>query len=500
MNSSLRPLIRPRTTVATVYEYLRCLDEDPIELTRQQLKDRLSLEIGVEGVGACEKLLEQCGALERLEPRQNMAALLVDSELPTLVDLLPRQASVQRRVLQAVERIVGDRRCERVYLQLAPLAESLEMEALAVSRALRELSRLEAFDYVPPFRGRAVHVLRRERRFDALEIDFERLEALKQAEYEKLKEMTQFARTRQCRQLHVLHYFGEKTGKPCQSCDNCDPQAGQRAADELTVLNGLDDPLYEIVVIALSGFARIEQKFSRRDISFGKQTVAQMLCGSNSAKITKWRLEELSTFGLLSDFKQTHVTALIDALIDVGLVEQTEIERFRPVIRLTDWGGQVMRGQDVLTQPLRIPREIAEQVRRRWRVRPRSPAGSPHGAMPNASDPQLGNIAPPAATSVPPTRDVAHPSPTDPTHNGPPQPEHFWTWRLLDAGFSPQECCSIRGLTIERVIDHVTRSLDDGRVIRIDGFFAAGANLTSGPDPMGGIPRTHSIGSIEPAI
>ena len=462
-----------RTTVATVYEYMRCLDEDPIELTRQQLKDRLNLEIGVDGVGACEKLLEQCGALERLEPRQNMAALLIDSELPTLVDLLPRQASVQRRVLQAVERIVGDRRCERVYLQLAGLAESLKMEDPAVARALRELSRLEAFDYVPPFRGRAVHVLRRERCFDALEIDFERLETLKQAEYEKLKEMTRFARTRQCRQLHVLHYFGEKTGEPCQSCDNCDPGTGQRAADELTVLNGLDDPLYEIVVIALSGVARIEQKFSRQDISFGKQTIAQMLCGSNSAKITKWRLEELSTFGLLSDFKQTHITTLIDALIDVGLVEQTEIERFRPVIRLTDWGSRVMRGQDVLIQPLRIPHGMTEQVRRRWRAGSGSPTGSPHGATINASNPQVGNMTLSAANSIPPTSNAERRSPADRTHDVLRQPEHYWTWRLLDAGFSPLECCSIRGLTIERVVDHATRSLDDGRVIRIDGFLPA---------------------------
>ncbi len=38
-----------RATVARVYQYLCGLDEDPIEVTQQELKERLTLELGGEG-------------------------------------------------------------------------------------------------------------------------------------------------------------------------------------------------------------------------------------------------------------------------------------------------------------------------------------------------------------------------------------------------------------------------------------------------------------------
>ena len=60
--------------------------------------------------------------LERLISSQNMAAVRLDSDLPTLVDLLPKQAKVRRRVLQAVERLVGPRRNELVHFQPRDLA------------------------------------------------------------------------------------------------------------------------------------------------------------------------------------------------------------------------------------------------------------------------------------------------------------------------------------------------------------------------------------------
>ena len=109
-----------------VYEYLRSLDIDPIEITLQEIKERLELSIGAEGVGACEQLLEKCGALERLASQQNMASVKIDSDLPTLVDLLPREAKVQRRVLQVVERALDERRYEWVYFHPQQLAAKAE--------------------------------------------------------------------------------------------------------------------------------------------------------------------------------------------------------------------------------------------------------------------------------------------------------------------------------------------------------------------------------------
>ena len=106
-----------REIVAAVYEHLRGLDEDPIQITQQELKEKLGLPVGADGVGNCEQLLEGAGVLERLVASQNMASVRIDSDLPTLVDLLPKQARVQRKVLKSVERLVGARREELVPVQ-----------------------------------------------------------------------------------------------------------------------------------------------------------------------------------------------------------------------------------------------------------------------------------------------------------------------------------------------------------------------------------------------
>ena len=60
------------------------------------------------------------------------------------------------------------------------------MDQPAVAHALHELSESDWFDYVPPFRGRAIRMLKRDVPFAELEIDFAALEKRKPAEYDKL--------------------------------------------------------------------------------------------------------------------------------------------------------------------------------------------------------------------------------------------------------------------------------------------------------------------------
>ena len=117
-------------------------------------------------MGNCEQLLEGAGVLERLIASQNMAAVRIDSDLPTLVDLLPKQAKTQRKVLQSIERLVGPRRQELVQFNFRDLSVADELDHESIAYALRELNRLEAFTYVPPFRGRAIRMIRRDLPFD----------------------------------------------------------------------------------------------------------------------------------------------------------------------------------------------------------------------------------------------------------------------------------------------------------------------------------------------
>ena len=79
-----------REIVAEVHAFLTELEDDPIELTLAQIKERLGLEIGPDGVSTCLGLLEKSGMLERLEPFENMAVARIEGDVPTLADLLPR--------------------------------------------------------------------------------------------------------------------------------------------------------------------------------------------------------------------------------------------------------------------------------------------------------------------------------------------------------------------------------------------------------------------------
>jgi ATP-dependent DNA helicase RecQ len=498
-----------REMVAAVYGYLRGCSEDPIEITMDELKERLKLSVGSEGIGACERLLEKAGAIERLDSNQNMAAARIDSALPSLVDLLPRDAKAKRRVLQAVERVVGELRGERVYFSIEQIAAEVEISRDAANRALRELNALPYFNFIPPFRGRAIHVYDRAKRFADFEIDFDELDRRRAAEYEKLERVIAFAQTHGCRQRAVLEYFGDHSLASCGACDNCRTQKKQRVVTGRSIdvtaeraalkAKGVetqppraetkpskpskpvkqppksvaethgDDSLVEAVRIALSGAARANGRI-------GKTLLSKMLCGSNSAQMAKLRLDRLSTFGLLRDLKQTEVAELLDALLATGLLEQVETQRFRPMIQTTARGVDVMRGESDL--PPTFP--ISPALRAKLSQRPKSPASA--AIMEPAGTPARQQPSPAREKATLPQADFGagyeepfepdwselsreldgtseSPAPRSPAPSE--RPTHYWTWRLRSQGFQEAEIAAIRGLDSSEIRRHLDQAERD---------------------------------------
>jgi hypothetical protein len=45
---------------------------------------------------------------------------------------------------------------------------------------------------------------------------------------------------------------------------------------------------------------------------------------------------------------------------------------------------------------------------------------------------------------------------------------HYWTWRLLAAGFSAEECVAIRGLGREVILDHARRAAEEGYTVPVE--------------------------------
>ena len=513
-----------KENVAKVYEHLRMQDDDPIELTQQQIKDSLGLPIGADGVGTCEQLLEGSGVLERLVSSNNRASVRLDSDLPTLVDLLPKQATTRRRVLQAVENIVGARREEIVSINPRDLQMATGFSHAAVSAALRNLSELEAFTYIPPFRGRAIRMVRRDQSFRQLDIDFEALERRKQSEYAKLKKVINFALGRSCRQQSILRYFGENNARPCDHCDNC----CQSVHGKTPIGASSNGKIIEAVKITLSGVARV-----KKEVGFdcGKTLISQMLCGSRSARMEKLRLNKLSTFGLLGHLQQTEVASLVEGLIVMDLLRQESLEPGRPVVQLTPAGDDVMRGNKPLPDELPIPGDLARKIMgveknlmdstdssaigvpqaqeasqppeqppldadlltrlKQWRAQRAEEARLPAYCIlqnntieeiarhrPNSHQrllaingmgskrlEQYGDELLAIVGGNRPQEKRADKTPGE-------QPSYYWTLRMLKAGFTSDECAAARGISPQVVVDHALQAIENGHTVQAQCFFS----------------------------
>ncbi|TWU37221.1 ATP-dependent DNA helicase RecQ [Novipirellula artificiosorum] len=340
-----------RDTVCKVYEFLLSCEEDPIELTLEEIRAAIEVKDGTESIGTSLTLLAKAGVLKRLDNTANNAVVRIDSDAPTMLDFLPKEAKVRRRVMTAVEKVVGRQRGEDVYVTPKRLCELANVDRDQLARTLRELRRLKAFDYVPPFRGRAVHLIEHGIPFSQLEIDFDELARRREAELVKMDAVIGFARSNGCRQRVILDYFGDPESKNCERCDRCDP-TGKNSTNLVRVDDGVDDfagvdrdDFVRGVRVVLSGVTRMHGRF-------GKNLVAQMLCGSKNKKLQQWKLQGLSTYGMLSHLKQSEVVAVMDALIARGLLLQQEVDERRPTVHMSDPGNRVMHAIDPLNDTL----------------------------------------------------------------------------------------------------------------------------------------------------
>jgi len=362
----------PPEVVHRIYEQLRQLDADPIELTQAEIRAVAKIELNESAVGTALKVLEGAGALERFRPRENMAIVRINAEPEegpaSLVDRLGPQAHIQRTVLLGIEGLVDRRYGEPIYFQPEDFAARLGLDRPALARALKNLTAELPVDYIPPFRGNAVRINDRLRRARDLTIDFAALDARKRQEYEKLGRMLQYAQSPGCRRSYILGYFGDVGAAACGQCDNCGaggvprPDAPEAVAIETPAAR-------EVIQKALSGVARTRGRF-------GKTVVAQMLTGSGSEKVARLGLAKLTTFGVLADFRQPEVVQLLDALTAAGLVESQEVDRFKPVIALADAGWTWLRAPAPGPLTLGLPADLGLKVRNGGLERRGRPASS----------------------------------------------------------------------------------------------------------------------------
>ncbi len=145
---------------------------------------------------------------------------------------------------------------------------------------------------------------------DNEELSDELREELRRRDLERLKIMTFYSTTTDCLRGFILKYFGEKPPLFCGGCSNC----------------CRDFETKNIITEAQKIVSCIYRVYKLNGRSVGKSTIADILHGSRSEKITKSGYDKLSTYGIMSDTSVHMIRNIIDFLIEKEYIAVTQGE------------------------------------------------------------------------------------------------------------------------------------------------------------------------------
>jgi len=157
---------------------------------------------------------------------------------------------------------------------------------------------------------------------------FESSEETMNIKREKLSAMVNYCHTSKCVRSYILEYFGDEKIDSCNNCSNC-----------------LDDGEVEDITIEVQ---KILSCVYRTEQRFGINMIVGVLGGSKNKSILNWNLDRSSTYGLLSDYSQKEIRALIDLLIGDEYLDVTKTEF--PTLKLTKKAFEFIKNKEKLTR------------------------------------------------------------------------------------------------------------------------------------------------------
>jgi ATP-dependent DNA helicase RecQ len=150
-----------------------------------------------------------------------------------------------------------------------------------------------------------------------------------------------------CRHKAILRYFGQELDKTnCSACDMC-----------LGELDCIDDALQTAQKI-LSCVLRLEQRF-------GGGYTASVLTGSHEKRILENNHDELSTYGLLSNYDKHTVHDWIEQLEGQEYIEK--VGEYN-ILNVTEKGWQTLKGKETprLLRPAQKAAKVSRVIKDSW--------------------------------------------------------------------------------------------------------------------------------------
>ncbi len=170
---------------------------------------------------------------------------------------------------------------------------------------------------------------------DALSED--QVKALIRQDIQRLDQMVGYCTTFSCYRGCILDYFGQEHPDSCGNCGNCNT-------------NILLQDVTQSAQMILSCVQRIKNTLG---YYVGPALVVQVLRGSKKRRVLELRLDQLSTYGLLSTLPQRTIRNMVDFLVRQGYAE---IERDYNTLRLTS------RAKGVLFQGVKVEMPVKHPV------------------------------------------------------------------------------------------------------------------------------------------
>ena len=176
------------------------------------------------------------------------------------------------------------------------------------------------------------------------ELDQAQREQIRQQDLKRLESMTGYCKTNACLRGYILEYFGQKHPERCQNCGTC---------------SGLfeDLDITREAQMILSCIRRIQDTLG---YSVGAQLIVNVLRGSKIKRIQDLKLDQLSTYGLLTTKSGGEVQAMLHHLEGEGYLK-TDSEH--QTLVLTPMASKVLyHGQTVVMKVEKTTEKAGRQT------------------------------------------------------------------------------------------------------------------------------------------
>jgi len=345
--------------VRGVYRTLWRINENPVQMTHEEIAELCEEDLKAGQVGAAIRLLAEAGVVRSAE---GDPIVTVGLRSPGAEVLPGIKGAHQRRVFEAMATAADLEKPGWYRIKLGALVSAADLAHEQVRRALTALARAGHIQYTP-FRGHGIEKLIADPPpFHELDIDWKRRQYLRGLEEEKLDNMEAYIHTRRCRREFITRYFGESEKPDCDNCDLCMNRAkpGRGGDAGGRALQGRPD-----IGIAVLRCVR-ELRFP-----VGVTKVAQVVTGSRDKSLLKWRFDSNPYYGSVTA-KQQAVKEVIEGLVREGyLREEGDFER--PVLGLTRRGAQAAESGAIAAAPHALPEEPVRP--KKTRAVKQAPAG-----------------------------------------------------------------------------------------------------------------------------